>query len=80
MAAYWFNDAPPAEANGVTLADFVLPSGRFREPLLVDVRTNRVYAIPPSQWTQSAEGAAFRSLPVYDAPMLIAEKTALPFD
>ena len=80
VAAYWFADAPPAEANGVTLADFALPGGRFREPVLVDVRTNRVYAIPPAQWTQSAEGTAFRSMPVYDAPMLIAEKSALPLD
>jgi len=80
VAAYWFNDAPPAEANGVTLADFVLPAGRFREPVLVDVRTNRVYAIPPARWTQGAEGAAFRGLPVYDAPLLIAEKSALPIE
>jgi hypothetical protein len=80
VVAYWFNDAPPAEANGVTLADVTLKAGRFTEPVLVDVRTSTVYAVPRDRWQQESRGAVFRSLPVYDSPILIAEKAALRID
>jgi hypothetical protein len=80
VVAYWFNDAPPAEANGVTLADVTLKAGRFTEPVLVDMRTSTVYAVPRDRWQQAVGAAVFRSLPVYDSPMLIAEKAALRID
>jgi len=77
VVALWFNDAPPAEANGVSPADVMLKAGKFTEPVLVDVRTSTVYAIPRDRWTQSAAGAVFRALPIYDSPVLIAEKSVL---
>jgi hypothetical protein len=78
VAAYWFHDAPPAESNGVTLADFNLPKGRFTEPVLVDLRSGTVFALPRDRWSQDDRGAAFRRLPVYDSPLLIAERRAIP--
>jgi hypothetical protein len=77
IVALWFNDAPPADANGVSLADVTLRAGKFTEPVLVDVRTSTVYALPKTVWTQDDNGAVFRALPIYDSPMLIAEKSAL---
>lgn len=77
VVAFWFSDAPPADANGVSRADVTLRSGKFTEPVLVDVRTSTVYALPRESWTQGATGAVFRALPVYDSPLLIAERAAL---
>ena len=77
VVALWFNDAPPADANGVSLTDVTLAAGKFTEPVLVDVRTSTVYALPKTVWTQDDKGAVFRALPIYDSPMLIAEKSAL---
>jgi hypothetical protein len=73
VVAYWFNDAPPAEANGVDLIDVTLPKGKFTKPVLVDLRTGTVYALPRDRWSQDDHGAIFRALPAYDAPLLIAE-------
>ncbi len=78
VVAYWNNDAPPGEANGVTLMDLVLPKGHFTEPVLVDLLTGRVHAIAATSWRQDDKGAAFTGLPVYDAPLLIAERAVLP--
>lgn len=78
VVALWFSDAPPADANGVSLANVTLRAGKFAEPVLVDVRTSTVYALPKGSWTQSEKGAVFRAVPIYDSPMLIAEKSALP--
>lgn len=80
VVAYWHNDAPPGEANGVTLFELTLPKGHFVEPVLVDLLTGRIHAIPASDWKQNKDGASFTALPVYDAPLLIAERTAILTD
>jgi hypothetical protein len=78
VVALWFNGAPPADANETVPTDLTLRAGRFTDPVLVDVRTGVVYALPKDRWTQRAGGAEFRALPIYDSPMLIAEKAVLP--
>jgi len=77
IVTLWFNDAPPAEANGVTFADVTLRAGKFTEPVLVDVRTSTVYALPKANLLPAAAGVTFRAVPLYDSPMLIAERSAL---
>ena len=77
VAAFWFNDAPPAEANGVSVAKVTMKNGKFTVPVLVDVRTSTVYALPEGSWTQDASGAVFRALPIYDSPMLLVEKSII---
>ena len=77
IVTLWFNDAPPAEANGVTLAGLTLRAGKFTEPVLVDVRTSTVYALPKANWSATPGGVTFRDLPLYDSKILIAEKSAV---
>ncbi|MEO6003930.1 MAG: hypothetical protein ABIZ04_12740 [Opitutus sp.] len=77
VVAYWFNDAPPDEANGVTLVDVVLAKGKFTEPVLVDLRSGIVFSVPASSWSQDAKGASFKALPIYDSPLLIAERSVI---
>lgn len=77
VVAYWINDAPPADSNGVTFINLTLARGRFTEPVLVDLLTGMVYALAPASWEQRPDGVTFVDLPVYDAPMLIAEKAVL---
>jgi hypothetical protein len=77
LAAYWYCDAPPSEANGVDRIRLTLPDGRFSEPVIVDLRTAEVRSIPREAWTQNETGAVFRDLPAYDSPMIIAERALL---
>jgi hypothetical protein len=78
MVAYWFKDAPPSQGNEVSKARLVLPKARFEDPVLVDLRTSTVFALPRSAWTQDAAGVTFHDLPFYDSPLLIAERRAIP--
>lgn len=78
VVAFWFNDAPPADANGVSLIQLHLPAGHFTEPVLVDLRTSTVYALAKTQWTQDAKGVHLRDVPVYDSPLLLAERSLIP--
>lgn len=80
VVALWFGDAPPAESNGVSLVDITLANGRFTEPVLVDLLTGKVYVLPKDRWTSSGNGTVFSGVPVYDAPVLIAEKSVLSLE
>jgi Beta-glucosidase/6-phospho-beta-glucosidase/beta-galactosidase len=77
LVAIWFNDAPPSEANGVTRINLSLEKTNFTEPVWVDLLSGAVHAFPEGAWMQTEEEAAFVGLPVYDSPVLIAEKALL---
>jgi len=80
VVALWFNDAPPAEPNGFTRVNVTLPDGRFKEPVLVDLLTGAIHAFPQGSWGPGEQGVIFQELPVYDSPVLIAERGALRID
>lgn len=77
LVTLWFSDAPPAEANGVTRADVALRNGQFTDPILIDLRTSTAYALPNDSWSQTDAGTIFRALPLYDSPVVIAERSAV---
>jgi hypothetical protein len=49
---------------------------KFQEPVWVDLMTGKVYEIADDQWEQNGEKVEFE-IPVYDSPVLIAEKSSL---
>lgn len=78
VIAYWFSDAPPAEANGVTRVTLKLPKADLQNPVLVDLRSSTVYEVPVASYTREKEGMVFRELPLYDSPLLLADRSAVP--
>lgn len=73
----WFHDKIPSDENAKTPVDFAFPSGRFTEPVYVDLRTGMVYEIPRTQWDQEGHTYRFKAIPCYDSPILIADKQTL---
>jgi hypothetical protein len=78
VAAIWLSGGRPADTNELTLIDISLPRGRFTDPVYVDLLSGGVYDIAKDRWAQSIDGCVFRQVPVYDAPILIAERAAVP--
>ena len=74
----WLKGAPPTDANTPTPVDLTLSGVKFGTPVLADLLTGSVYAIPRDRWTHDGYKMVFKQLPLYDAPVLIAEKAALP--
>jgi len=48
----------------------------FKTPVWVDLMTGSIYEIPKAQWSRSGNNCIF-NIPLYDSPVLIAEKTNL---
>lgn len=78
LIALWFCDAPVGESNAATSVDFVFKVAKFKEPVLVDLLDGKVRAIPPASWKQESDRFSVRGVPVYDSPLLIAERSMLP--
>ena len=72
IVTLWFNADMPADANTKTPVDLTFSASRFKEPVYVDLLTGEVFALP-----KSSDGSSFKQIPLYDSPILIAEKSAL---
>ena len=77
IAAVWFDDQIPTDNNDKTSLDFTFYNGNFKTPVYVDLRTGEVFEIPKKQWSKSGSVYEFKNIPVYDSPILIAEKSLL---
>jgi hypothetical protein len=75
VVALWFRDDRPSDSDARTRVDLTFTGARFDEPVLVDLLTGEVRALP-----QAKRGSTFSQIPLYDSPILIAERAALPID
>ncbi|WP_291981311.1 beta-galactosidase [Luteitalea sp.] len=74
----WRKDGIPVDANEVSLQDISITRADFDQPVWVDIITGAVHEIPAAQWSRSGSTWTFRGIPVYDAPILIADRSLIP--
>ena len=79
LICLWLRSRPPASATDYAAATLESPDVRFTDPVYVDLLSGTIYSLPRDRWLKRRGGDVFRSLPVGDAPMLIAERSALSF-
>jgi hypothetical protein len=77
VVTLWFKGAMPSDSNAKTLVDFTFHASRFAAPVYADLRTGAVYSIPQANWSRVGDGVVLRQIPVYDSPIVIADRGAL---
>jgi hypothetical protein len=77
LSVWRHTDAPETNA-GIEKRDLYLPAGRFDEPVYVDMLSGDVREIPAKAWEKHEKRAVFKELPLYDSPVLIAERSLIP--
>ena len=77
VVTLWFKGAMPSDSDSKTLVDFTFYASRFTAPVYAELRTGEVYSIPKANWSRVGDGVVLRQIPVYDSPILIAEKGVL---
>ena len=78
---FWFDDALPVDANEVVPIRLIFPAGTFMDPVLVDLRSGRVYSVPlPAPHTKENEKReqTFEAIPAYDSPMMLTDRALVP--
>lgn len=78
LIAYWLSADPPTDENTAAAIQLNLPGVTFENPVLADLLSGRVYQIPKEKMTRSEQGIVINQLPIYDAPLIISERAALP--
>jgi hypothetical protein len=73
----WIDEYIPTSINTVKNINFTILNGNFEQPVYVEILTGGVYEIPQNQWRKEDNKYTFKDLPVYDAPILIADKSIL---
>lgn len=73
----WFDAETPINVNDKIRMTFTFSAGHFDHPVYVDLRTGVVYEIPATDWKRAGSHYTFTKLPVYDAPILVADKSLL---
>ncbi len=73
----WMNEGVPLNTNTLKMETFSFTNGNFENPVYVDMLTGGVYEMPASQWSRKGNTYTFRNIPVYDSPILIADKSLI---
>ena len=77
MIVLWDNSGTPDDAFVTRPAQVEVKGLAIREPVWVDMVSGRIYEIPATRIKTENGTTFFKDLPLYDAPVLIAERTAV---
>jgi len=75
----WMDENIPTENNQPKLQTFSISNTEFDSPVLVDIITGNVYEIPLSNISKKGKVTILKDIPLYDAPIVIAEKSLVEF-
>ena len=78
--ATWLCGAVPSDANETVPVDVRFARGGIEEPVYADLRTGWVYRVPAESVAREGEALVLRRIPVYDSPVLLADRAALPVE
>jgi hypothetical protein len=75
--SFWLADSIPTNGIEVSTQRISLTNANLPTPVWVDIITGAVHAIPPGNIQRSDAAITISGLPVYDAPILIADRQVL---
>ena len=74
VVALWLDGKEATNSFQTTPVTITVENMNFKKPVWVDMMTGNIYEIPKSQWSKSGGSCTF-NIPLYDSPVLIAEKS-----
>ena len=74
LLTVWNSGIVPSNTFETVAATITMKACTIKEPVWVDLVSGGVYAIPSDRVTRDGSTTVFNNIPVYDAPILVAEK------
>ena len=73
----WQHEDRPAEFYKPKTTHITIKGRKIKQPVVADLITGKVYAVPMSQVQKSGPGYVLKDIPVSDYPIVIADRSAL---
>ena len=70
----WYKDQIPSDDLKWDGVDLTIKNAKFQDPVYVEMITGRVYEMDKSTCSTVGENTRFTGLPVWDSPVMIAER------
>ena len=70
----WYMDQIPTDDLKWDLVDLEIANVTFIDPVYVEIISGQVYEIDSSNWTNEGDNTKFKKLPIWDSPIMIAER------
>lgn len=71
----WYGDKIPDDELKWDLVDLTIKNTTFQDPVYVEMITGKVYQVDKKTWKTSGANTEFTALPVWDSPVMIAERS-----
>ena len=76
----WMDENIPLNTNVSKMVTLKFSNANFDAPVYVDILTGAVHEIAADQWSKKGNTYTFKNIPVYDSPILIADKSLIKFN
>lgn len=73
-ALVWYSDQVPGDELKWDPVNLTIKNATFQDPVYVEMVTGKVFALDKATWSRQADGVVFHKLPVWDSPMMLAER------
>lgn len=70
----WYGDQIPSDELKWDLVDLTIKNTTFQDPVYVEMITGKVYNLDKTAWKNADGSVTFTQLPVWDSPVMIAER------
>jgi hypothetical protein len=74
LITLWDASGVPSNTFQTVSAQVTVKACTIKEPVWVDLVSGRIYEFPADRVTRDGAAVVFKDVPVYDAPVLVAEK------
>ncbi|MEN6407054.1 MAG: hypothetical protein ABFC77_11355 [Thermoguttaceae bacterium] len=71
----WYSDKIPSDDLKWDPVDLTIKGAAFQDPVYVEMITGKVFEIAKSTWKTEGENTTFSQLPLWDSPIMIAERS-----
>ncbi len=77
LYATWLTENIPSDDNALRMQAITITSAAIDDPVWVDIVSGAVHSIPPAQQGRENGRLHLQGIPIYDAPVVIADRSLL---
>jgi hypothetical protein len=77
LLTLWVKSGVPSDDNTTVKATVTVRKARFQDPVWVDIITGGIHEIPGAMVTVDGDTTTFKDIPLYDAPVVITDKSVV---